>query len=58
MTGKAGSKAPLPVVEETLEDHEAVARINLDKAPSPATLDRLRAGNADIIELDLLTLQS
>jgi D-3-phosphoglycerate dehydrogenase len=36
----------------------AVARINLDKAPSPATLDRLRAGNADIIELDLLTLQS
>ena len=36
----------------------AVARINLDKAPSEATLDRLRAGNADIIELDLLTLQS
>jgi len=35
----------------------AVARINLDKAPSSATLDRLRAGNADIIELDLLTLQ-
>ena len=35
----------------------AVARINLDKAPSDATLDRLRAGNADIIELDLLTLQ-
>jgi D-3-phosphoglycerate dehydrogenase len=35
----------------------AVARINLDKAPSQATLDRLRAGNADIIELDLLTLQ-
>ena len=34
----------------------AVARINLDKAPSQATLDRLRAGNADIIELDLLTL--
>ena len=35
----------------------AVARINLDKAPSGATLDRLRAGNADIIELDLLALQ-
>jgi D-3-phosphoglycerate dehydrogenase len=36
----------------------AVARINLDKAPSPATLDRLRSGNADIIELDLLELKS
>ncbi len=36
----------------------AVARINLDKAPSQATLDRLRSGNTDIIELDLLTLQS
>ena len=35
----------------------AVARINLDKAPPSATLDRLRAGNADIIELNLLTLQ-
>ncbi|MGZ8848030.1 MAG: 3-phosphoglycerate dehydrogenase family protein [Pyrinomonadaceae bacterium] len=35
----------------------AVARINLDKAPSSATLERLRAGNDDIIELDLLTLQ-
>jgi len=35
----------------------AVARINLDKAPSRATLDRVRDGNADIIELDLLTLQ-
>ena len=35
----------------------AVARINLDKAPSSATLDQLRSGNADIIELDLLTLQ-
>jgi D-3-phosphoglycerate dehydrogenase len=34
----------------------AVARINLDKAPSGATLDRLRAGNEDIIELDLLQL--
>ena len=36
----------------------AVARINLDKAPSNGTLDRLRAGNEDIIELDLLQLQS
>jgi D-3-phosphoglycerate dehydrogenase len=35
----------------------AVARINLDRAPSSATLDRVRAGNDDIIELDLLTLQ-
>ena len=35
----------------------AVARINLDKAPKQATLDRLRAGNADIIELDLLELK-
>ncbi len=35
----------------------AVARINLDKAPSQATLDRLRAGNSDIIELDLLELK-
>jgi len=35
----------------------AVARINLDKAPSSATLDRLRARYEDIIELDLLTLQ-
>ena len=34
----------------------AVARINLDKAPTDATLDRLRAGNEDIIELVLLTL--
>src|SRR5438046_10135636 len=32
----------------------AVARINLDKAPSSATLNRLRAGNEDIIELDVL----
>jgi D-3-phosphoglycerate dehydrogenase len=36
----------------------AVARINLDKAPTLAMLDRLRAGNADIIELDLLELKS
>jgi D-3-phosphoglycerate dehydrogenase len=34
----------------------AVARINLDKAPSQATLDRLRANNADIIELNVLEI--
>jgi D-3-phosphoglycerate dehydrogenase / 2-oxoglutarate reductase len=36
----------------------AVARINLDKAPSSATLDRLHKGNDDIIELDLLELRA
>jgi D-3-phosphoglycerate dehydrogenase / 2-oxoglutarate reductase len=34
----------------------AVARINLDKAPSSATLDRLRAGNENIIELNVLEI--
>jgi D-3-phosphoglycerate dehydrogenase / 2-oxoglutarate reductase len=34
----------------------AVARINLDKAPSRATLDQLRAHNADIIELNVLEI--
>jgi len=34
----------------------AVARINLDRAPSSATLDRVRAGNADIIEMNVLAL--
>jgi len=34
----------------------AVARINLDNAPSRAMLDRLQTENADIIELDLLQL--
>ena len=34
----------------------AVARINLDKAPSQGTLDRLRAHNADIIELNVLEI--
>ncbi|HEY9402508.1 MAG TPA: 3-phosphoglycerate dehydrogenase family protein [Pyrinomonadaceae bacterium] len=34
----------------------AVARINLEAAPDAATLDRLRAENADIIELNLLEL--
>lgn len=36
----------------------AVARINLDNAPSREMLDRLQAGNADIIELDLLELSN
>jgi D-3-phosphoglycerate dehydrogenase len=36
----------------------AVARINLEAAPPAATLDNLRAENADIIELDLLELKS
>ena len=34
----------------------AVARINLDNAPSSAMLERLRSGNADIIELNLIQL--
>jgi D-3-phosphoglycerate dehydrogenase len=36
----------------------AVARINLDKAPPNEALDLLRAGNEDIIELDLLSLKN
>ena len=35
----------------------AVARINLDNAPSRAQLDRLQMGNADILELDLLEVK-
>lgn len=35
----------------------AVARINLDNAPDKETLDRLKASNSDIIELDLLDLK-
>ena len=34
----------------------AVARINLDNAPSQETLDRVRGGNADIIELNVLEI--
>ena len=34
----------------------AVARINLDKAPDQKTLERLRADNANIIELNVLQL--
>jgi D-3-phosphoglycerate dehydrogenase len=36
----------------------AVARINLESAPSTETLDRLRAENADILELNLLEIKS
>lgn len=36
----------------------AVARINLDNAPSRALLKRIRTESADIIELDLLELRS
>ncbi len=36
----------------------AVARINLDNAPSRETLDRLRSVNSDILELDLLELKN
>jgi D-3-phosphoglycerate dehydrogenase len=35
----------------------AVARINLDNAPTKDTLSKLQASNADIIELDLLELK-
>lgn len=35
----------------------AVARINLDNAPSREMLNKLQTGNADILELDLLRLQ-
>jgi D-3-phosphoglycerate dehydrogenase / 2-oxoglutarate reductase len=34
----------------------AVARINLDKSPSQVTLDRVRADNTDIIELNVLEI--
>lgn len=34
----------------------AVARINLDKAPSRATLDQLSEANADILELNVLEI--
>jgi D-3-phosphoglycerate dehydrogenase len=36
----------------------AVARINLDNAPSREMLASLQSGNADIIELDLLELSN
>jgi len=36
----------------------AVARINLDNAPTKECLNKLQTGNADIIELDLLELKA
>jgi D-3-phosphoglycerate dehydrogenase len=36
----------------------AVARINLEAAPPPETLERLRAENPDILELSLLEIRS
>ena len=36
----------------------AVARINLDNAPSREMLNGLQAGNLDILELDLLKLSN
>ncbi|HYP52396.1 MAG TPA: NAD(P)-dependent oxidoreductase, partial [Pyrinomonadaceae bacterium] len=36
----------------------AVARINLEAAPEPDTLERIKSGNADIIELDLKEMTS
>jgi D-3-phosphoglycerate dehydrogenase len=34
----------------------AVARINLDDAPTPALLDQIRAGNPDVLDLHLIAL--
>jgi D-3-phosphoglycerate dehydrogenase len=34
----------------------AVARINLDGAPSAALLDAIRAGNSDVLELQLVVI--
>ncbi|HKI02214.1 MAG TPA: 3-phosphoglycerate dehydrogenase family protein [Thermoanaerobaculia bacterium] len=34
----------------------AVARINLDHAPTPAVLDEIRGGNADVLDLQLIAL--
>jgi D-3-phosphoglycerate dehydrogenase len=34
----------------------AVARINLDRAPAPELIERLRSGNADIIEINMIEL--
>ncbi len=36
--------------------HAAVARINLDGAPSERALDAMQSGNADILDLQLVTL--
>jgi D-3-phosphoglycerate dehydrogenase len=36
--------------------HAAVARINLDGEPSPATVDAIRSGHADILDLQVVKL--
>jgi D-3-phosphoglycerate dehydrogenase len=36
----------------------AVARINLEAAPTNETLNKLKAENADIIELNLIEIKS
>ena len=36
--------------------HAAVARINLDGAPSPRAMDAMQSGNADILDLQLVKL--
>jgi D-3-phosphoglycerate dehydrogenase len=36
--------------------HAAVARINLDAAPSDALLQKMQAGNSDILDLHLVTI--
>lgn len=37
--------------------HAAVARINLDGAPPAATLDEIRSGHEDVLDLQLVTLR-
>jgi len=36
--------------------HAAVARINLDGAPSDALLSEIRSGNSDILDLHLVSI--
>ena len=47
---------PQSVIFEGAE--AAVARINLDSAPESGLLSRIQSGNADIIEVNLLSLTS
>jgi D-3-phosphoglycerate dehydrogenase len=35
----------------------AVARINIDAPPPPPVLDAIRAGNADVLDLQLITIE-
>ena len=34
----------------------AVARINLDRAPEPALCDKIKRGNADVLDLQVVAL--